>query len=219
MAATVPVVASISMVIIVAAVSATAVTAAARTSSTAPAPIPAPAVATIIPTARIATTVIIPAPTRSSGRSTAAPITSTGRILGQRPKLKRDHQVLPRRHDLGLKRLVPRNGAQPRAGSRAAQGIGSRGDGVYHRVGERVAELEADRGAWDRQAVGVGQLDDQRGGHRLAHGGTLVIAAHDGKGGGNALAGARQRQILATAGQGEYRDGQCDRALPHSGSE
>lgn len=192
----------------------------AATTSAAVAATPVSATAAVrsaaIPVTTVPATTIIPA-TRWSSRAAAA--TSTGRILGEGPQLERDHQVLTRRDHLRLQWLIPWNGAQAGARSRPAERVGSRGGRVHDRIGEGVAESKADRGARYGQAVGVGQLDDQWRRQRLADRRALLIAADDGKAGGDPPSGARQGQTLATAGEGEHGEGQGDRALPHSASE
>jgi len=218
MTAAVPVV----MVMVPADVAAAATTAISAPTTSAPVPITAASTTAIpatavpaVPTSAVAAATVpasrrrprgstTPVPTGRFCRAPTALVPAPRRILGQSPDLKGYQEVLPWRHDLSLDRLSPWNGAESSAGRSAARGIGGRRNRVHDRVRERVAELEAHRCACDRQTIGVGQLDHQRGRQRFADGGALVVAAHDAEGGGNALSGARQRQVLAAAGEGNH---------------
>jgi hypothetical protein len=116
---------------------------------------------------------------------------------------------------LGLQRLIPWGGAQPGTGCGTTQRIGGRCSRIHRRVGNGVAESECDHSAFDRQTVGIGQLDHQGSRQRFADRRALIVAADDGKGGGRARSG-RQGQTLAATGEGEHGEEHGRRTLPHS---
>jgi hypothetical protein len=137
-------------------------------------------------------------------RPATALIPGAGRSLNQSPQLKRDQEILSRGHDLRLDRLVSWNSPESSACRGEAQRIRGRCGGVHDRIRERAAELKADRSTLDRQTIGVGHLDHQRGRQCFADRGALVVAADDAEGGRCAPSAARQRQVLAAAGERKH---------------
>jgi hypothetical protein len=181
------------------------------TTTISPTTIPTPAVST--PTAAPTPTTISLSPggcgattpvSRRLRRPATALIPVAGRSLNQSPQLKRDQEILARGHDLRLDRLVSWNSPEPSACGGEAQRIRGRCGGVHDRIRERAAELKADRSTLDRQTIGVGHLDHQRGRQCFADRGALVVAADDAEGGRCAPSAARQRQVLAAAGERKH---------------
>jgi hypothetical protein len=124
----VAVAAAVPMMIGVTAAVAPAATSASTTSSTPAGP------TTTVPATAVAAAAI-PASAWRPSRATPTLVTSARRILGECPKLERDHEVLPGRDDLRLKWLIPGDGTQPSAGCGVAEGIGGRRGRVHDGIG------------------------------------------------------------------------------------